>query len=296
MSGQFQVGSLVRVKLNDNETRRAYVACISTAECDVILLKRYYPEELSGIELDNVSFSSVSQVFAWESPRLPSDSSSELRFMAVELFNTNDWVGAEDLFRATMSHLPPSGYSLFKRGGKLHLGEVKKDGCVYDFGIVDPSVETHFNNTVPVDILPPVVCQSIALYNVRSLPLNHATLLLNQGRCSFNRGEYHNAIDCFSYAIFVSALCSDGKSIRSKSFYWRGKSRIALYRPAGAVRDAEVALRLSDDSVRGECENLVRAGKRLHEEEKRSMRNITREIMRMCDEYLRNGGKLDVNI
>ena len=300
------VGSYVAVRL-ENETRRAIVATIDNEkqEVDVILLKEYgnssCGESLDDLELPSRKLSDLIPIQAGQLLQISTISSiDELRSCAAKFFSDKDWRGAlctYDEIVHRLSVTQSSSSLLVNEVGEIHLVSRCANELQYnDHGVIDPTSVSQFLPKMGVHAL--IFRGSTQKsFRVYSPPHLHATTLLNRGRCLMNIGKLDSATDSFTYAIYISALSeeSGGKQLRSKAFYWRSRARLSCGKNTAALRDSKHAFELADDTTRSECENFLRMCMRAVDEEKRGMRMITREIMKICDEQMRQGN-LDFHI
>jgi hypothetical protein len=294
------VGSYVVVRL-ENETRRAIVATIDyqNQEVGLILLREYgnssCEETLDDLELQCQRWDSLTLIQpAQLAPVSSIVSIDELRSCAAKFFSDRDWRGAlsaydEIIHRLSQARSSPS--LLVNEAGAIHIVRRSLDREEYiDHGVIDPTSLSQFIPRMGAHA--PISHGSIQKsYRIYSPPYLHATTLLNKGRCLMNIGNPDFAIDSFTYAIYISALSDEpnGRQLRSKAYFWRSRARTACGKHTAALRDSTHACELADDATRPECEIFLRMCRRAVDDEKRGMRMITREIMKICDEQMKQG-------
>jgi tetratricopeptide (TPR) repeat protein len=301
-----RIGDYVTVSLG-GEVRRCIVATLDEKRglVDVILLRHYgntsNPEELDDYEIPSQSMHSVNILSSDDLFPIANHASIDaLRSRAAMFFKQRDWRGAvacyEEILHRMSQDSAPHVF-LMNIGGEIKVVKQTTSKVQYiDLGSVNSTGTEQFNQCACMRNFENGVNHE-SLYRIFDPPHLHATILLNFGRCQLNMNQHESALSTFIYAIYISSLSDDlnGRQLRSKCFFWRARARSASGNYSGALRDANIALTLSDETTRVDCEQLVRATQRMLDEDRRGMRVIAREIMKICDEQIRQGN-LDINI
>ena len=298
----WRVGDHVRVTVSSNESRKGVVACVNDSlprSYDILLFETYgnsQQSELLGTEeLERVPSVQIQPLLAWEtSPRLPSGEceTASLRSAGADMFRVHDWRGAVSVYQDLLSQLERSKFFLFKAGSAIRLGRLDENNSWYDYGEIDPMSDALPQWRTATVVESSVMDESLgdSKFFISLDPRVQASTLLNLGRAFLNLGKPDEGISSLSYAIFVSCLVpEEGKILKTKSFFWRAKARLALARGSAALRDADaahtLASQIGDVSLINECRVLINAAKSVAEENRKSSVRISRELMKICESH-----------
>ena len=294
----WRVGDHVRVSVNPEESRKGLVAAIneSPRSYDILLFDSYghsaQSETIGEDELERVDSARIRPLFPWEStPRLPMEDQhtiTALRSAGSDLFRVHDWRGAANIYNQILSIIEKSDFFLFKVSNKIRLG--RGETVFSDYGVIDPLSDTlpQFRREITT------MEMHVSKFFISSDPKSQASSLLNLGRAMARLGEYDEAISVLSYAIFVACFVQEeGKLLRTKSFFWRGKIRLTIGRGSAALRDAEsahtLASAIGDIPLINECRVLINGAKSMADENRKSSMRISRELLKFCDSVMDEG-------
>ena len=302
----WRVGDHIRVSVGTTETRKAVVACVNDTpneirSYDVILFDSYgdstASETVGEEELERVPSSRIQPLLAWESaPRIDiQENVTTLRSKGADMFRVHDWLGAVTMFEQLLCHLEMSEFFLFRVKQGIRLGRIAHDTRWFDYGEIDP-----LSDTVPPQFRVPTESENNAMdqdslndskFFISTDPRLQTSSLLNVGRALINMGKFEDGIAKLSYAIYVACLVpEEGKLLKTKSFFWRGKARLAMGKASPALRDADaahtLASQIGDVPLINECRILVNESRSMAEESRKSTLRISRELMKLCDTHM----------
>ena len=285
----------------EHEKRRAVIATIDGDHAEVLLLKSYgnslESETLGDEEIPPIHVSRIQSCRDLVDLRTVG-AIDDLRDIARNAFKLTDWRGASAAYSELLVRLQSTqsgdSHFLVRTGNAIHVAAARTDGWT-DLGPIDPTSAAQWTPALRPKEYGDHLHRSSAYRILMPLDL-HTTTLLNLGRSFLNSECLEGSAEHLTYAIFLSCLSgSNGRSLRSKAHFWRSKCRTKMGNPAAALRDAQTALALASEETVRDCEILVRTIKRSIEEQQRGTRLITRELMKICEEQIRNG-TLDFSI
>jgi hypothetical protein len=293
----WRIGDQVRVAVNSSESRKGLIACVneSPRSYDILLFDSYgnsdQSDTIGSDELERVDSVRIKPLFPWEfTPRLSLEDQHvvpSLRAAGSDMFRVCDWRGAVSIYKQLLSILENSEFFLFKVSNHIRLGRTVSDTVFADHGEIDPISDTlpqWRRETSNVEM-------NVSKFIISLDPRIQTSSLLNLGRALANMGEFDDAIATISYAIFVACVVpEEGKVLKTKSFFWRGKIRLSVGRGSAALRDAEsahtLATQVGDVSLINECRVLINAAKSMANENKQSSLRISRELLKLCDSVM----------